>query len=99
MSKIGDSILEGLQEALAYVEGKDAPGIRVHHVATEGVDAKAIRKRLGITQDRMALFLGTSTSGYRKWEQGQRQPSGAARTLLRVMEKEPDAVLRVLAAD
>jgi putative transcriptional regulator len=46
----------------------------------------------------MAQFLGTSLSGYRKWEQGQRQPSGAARTLLRVMEKEPEAVLRVLTA-
>ena len=41
-------------------------------------------------------MLGTSTSGYRKWEQGERQPSGAARTLLRVMENEPEAVLRAL---
>ena len=44
----------------------------------------------------MALLLGTSVSGYRKWEQRVRQPSGAARTLLRVMEREPDAVLRAL---
>ena len=48
----------------------------------------------------MAVALGTSPSGYRKrkWEQGQRRPSGAARTLLRVMDKEPEAVLRVLSS-
>jgi putative transcriptional regulator len=31
-----------------------------------------------------------------KWEQGQRNPDGAAHALLRVMEREPDAVLRAL---
>ena len=51
---------------------------------------------LSLTQEQMALLLGTSVSGYRKWEQRVRQPSGAARTLLRVMEREPDAVLRAL---
>lgn len=41
-------------------------------------------------------MLGTSPSGYKKWEQGKRQPSGAARTLLRVIDREPEAVLRAL---
>ena len=62
------------------------------------MDAKAIRRKLQLTQDEMATVLGTSPSGYRKWEQGARQPSGAARTLLRIMEREPEAVLRALAA-
>jgi len=47
----------------------------------------------------MATVLGTSPSGYKKWEQGKRQPSGAARTLLRVMYKEPEAVLRALSSE
>ena len=98
MSELGDSILRGLQEALDHVQGKHVPGLVVHHFDVETVDAKAIRRRLKLTQEKMALFLGTSTSGYRKWEQGQRQPSGAARTLLRVMEREPEAVLRALAS-
>ena len=59
---------------------------------------KAVRKKLHLTQEQMAVALGTSPSGYRKWEQGQRRPSGAARTLLRVMDKEPEAVLRVLSS-
>lgn len=35
-------------------------------------------------------------STVRSWEQGQRQPSGAARTLLKVIEREPEAVKRAL---
>ena len=98
MSKIGQDILAGLKEALAHARGEEVPGMRVHHVEVAKVDTKAIRKKLRLTQEQMALALGTSPSGYRKWEQGQRQPSGAARTLLRVMEQEPEAVLRVLAS-
>jgi putative transcriptional regulator len=37
-----------------------------------------------------------SLSGYRKWEQGQRRVSGPAETLLRLIQKEPDAVKRAL---
>lgn len=96
MSKIGQEIIEGLQEAIAYARGEHVPGIRVHRVELEAIDPRAIRKKLRLTQDQMATFLGTSTSGYRKWEQGERAPSGAARTLLRVMEREPEAVLRAL---
>lgn len=96
MSKFADDLIQGLKEALAHAEGGDVPGMRIHHVDVEKVDAKAVRRKLKLTQDRMAMLLGTSTSGYRKWEQGQRVPSGAARTLLKVMDREPDAVLRAL---
>jgi putative transcriptional regulator len=72
--------------------------MQVHAVDVGTVDLKAIRKRLLLTQDQMATVLGTSPSGYKKWEQGKRQPSGAARTLVRVMEREPETVLRTLSA-
>ena len=96
MSKVGKQIIEGLEEALANARGKDVPGLVIHHIDVGTVDAKSVRKKLHLTQEQMAAFLGTSTSGYRKWEQGDRLPSGAARTLLKVMEKEPEAVLRAL---
>ena len=94
----GDDLSQALSEALAHASGKPMDGTRVHAVDVDAIDPKSIRLHLKLTQEQMARFLGTSVSGYRKWEQGQRQPSGAARTLLRVMEKEPEAVLRVLAA-
>ena len=99
MSKFGSDLIQAMSEALAHARGEDVPGIQVHHIDVAKVDAKAIRKKLRLTQEQMALALGTSPSGYRKWEQGQREPSGAARTLLRVMEKEPEAVLRVLSTN
>ena len=96
MTKFGDELTQSLQEALAHARGADVPGMAEHHVEIETIDARAVRKGLKLTQEQMALLLGTSASGYRKWEQGQREPGGAARTLLRVMEKEPEAVLRAL---
>jgi putative transcriptional regulator len=97
MSRIGDDIVEGMAQALAYMQGVSVPGIRVHEIEIEDIDARAVRKSLNLTQLQMAAILGTSVSGYRKWEQGLRRPSGAARTLLRVMEREPEAVMRALA--
>lgn len=96
MSKVGDDIIQGLQEALAFTRGEDVPGNRVHRVEDSNIDIKAIRSSLRLTQEQMAQLFGTSVSGYRKWEQKARQPSGAARTLMKVMEKEPEAVLRAL---
>lgn len=97
MSKFGKDLIEAMAEALAHAEGAPT-GVVEHKVDLESIDARSIRKSLHLTQEQMAQILGTSTSGYRKWEQGERQPSGAARTLLRVMEKEPEAVLRALTA-
>lgn len=97
MTRFGDDLLETMSEALARAEGRKT-GVAAHKVDLDNVDVKAIRKALKLTQEQMALMLGTSVSGYRKWEQGERQPSGAARTLLRVMEKEPEAVVRALTA-
>jgi putative transcriptional regulator len=99
MTKFGADLIQAMSEALAHAQGKDVSGIRVSAVDVGTVDAKAIRKKLDLTQDEMATVLGTSPSGYKKWEQGKRQPSGAARTLLRIMEKEPEAVLRALSTD
>jgi putative transcriptional regulator len=42
--------------------------------------------------------MGMSLSGYRKWEQGARRVSGPAATLLRVIQKEPEAVRRALSS-
>lgn len=98
MSKFGKDLIEAMAEALAHAEGAPT-GVVEHKVDLESIDARSIRKSLHLTQEQMAQILGTSTSGYRKWEQGERQPSGAARTLLRVMEKEPEAVLRALTAE
>ena len=96
MSKFGNDLNEAMTEALAHARGKKT-GARLHRFASDPVDVRAIRARLHLTQDEMATLLGVSASGYRKWEQGARQPHGAARTLLKIMAREPKSVLRALA--
>jgi len=95
MTTFGNELIQSMQEALGHVRGEDN-GTVLYKVGIEAIDAKAIRSKLRLTQEQMALMLGTSVSGYRKWEQGAREPSGAARALLKVMDKEPQAVLRAL---
>ena len=97
MTDFGKDLIQSMSEALAHAKGDADTGVIEHVIDVKDVDPKAIRSRLSLTQAQMALFLGTSLSGYRKWEQGQRSPRGAAKTLLHVMDKEPAAVLRALA--
>jgi putative transcriptional regulator len=55
----------------------------------------AARNTLGLSQSRFAELLGVSKRTLQEWEQGRRTPNGAAKTLLRVVERHPE-VLREL---
>jgi putative transcriptional regulator len=52
-----------------------------------------IRKSYGLSQKKFASLLGISLATLRNWEQGRRKPEGAARVLLFVAAKHPEAVL------
>ena len=56
-------------------------------------DVQEIRERLGLSQSAFAALLGVSTRTLQDWEQGRRQPTGAARSLLRVADRHPEALL------
>lgn len=87
-------IMAGLEEVVAITEGRADPSTyRVHHA----VDVKAIRQRQGLTQTAFAARYGFSAAAVRDWEQNRRRPDASARTLLRVIDKEPEAVERALA--
>jgi putative transcriptional regulator len=62
------------------------------------VDVAALRKRLGMSQPVFARMFGLSVGTVRDWEQGRCQPDGPARVLLYIIEREPKAVERALAA-
>lgn len=55
-------------------------------------DPKAIRRRLRLTQEQFSARFGIALGTLRDWEQGVRPPDGTARTLLRVIERHPEAV-------
>ncbi|MEX2151540.1 MAG: helix-turn-helix domain-containing protein [Steroidobacteraceae bacterium] len=58
-------------------------------------DVAKIRESVGLSQSRFATLLGVSVRTLQDWEQGRRAPSGAARTLLLVAERNPHALLEV----
>jgi putative transcriptional regulator len=57
---------------------------------------KSIRDGFGLTQEQFAALLGISVRTLRNWEQGRRVPEGAARVLLQVAARYPEAVLDVV---
>ena len=84
-----DEIREGLEAC------RDRPdALRQRELSVP--DVKTVRKQFGLSQSQMAAFLNVSKRTLENWEQGRRNPTGPARTLLRVMELEPRAVKRAL---
>ena len=82
---IGQEILDGLRELKSGEYG------RVINVP----DVASIRTKTGLSQARFAVLLGVSVRTLQDWEQGRRVPSGAARTLLMVADRNPRALLEV----
>ena len=60
------------------------------------IDVKAIRAGLDMTQEEFAGRFGFSVNTLRHWEQGSRQPEGAARAYLLVIERAPEVVQKAL---
>ena len=64
----------------------------VHVVSSPVIEA---RKKTGLSQSQFAALIGVSVRTLQGWEQGRKQPSGAARTLLAIASTNPKAVLAV----
>jgi putative transcriptional regulator len=82
---IGQEILDGLRDIKAGRIG------RVINVP----DVGKVREKTGLSQARFAKLLGVSVRTLQEWEQGRREPSGAARTLLLIADRNPGALLDV----
>jgi putative transcriptional regulator len=95
MSKIGESMIRGLEQALAIANGTAEEGTYVVHIPAE-IDVRAIRGRLRMTQQEFAVCFGFSVNTVRHWEQGRRVPEGPTRAYLMVIDREPQAVQKAL---
>ena len=54
--------------------------------------ATEARMKVGVSQSAFAQLLGVSVRTLQEWEQGRREPSGAAKTLLRIALRSPEAI-------
>ena len=59
-------------------------------------DVRAIREGMDLSQTEFAALMAVSVRTLQNWEQGHRAPTGAARTLLRVMQVRPRAVIEAV---
>ncbi len=96
-SALGRRLIAGATEALAHARGETALPTYTVSVPDE-VDVAAIRTKLGLSQRQFADAFGLDVTAVHAWEQGRRRPDRAARILLAVIAKEPEAVRRALAA-
>jgi putative transcriptional regulator len=89
-------MIEGLGEALAWRRGEISLPVRIAASMTPE-RIKAIRKAVAKSPKDFAKRFGIPARTLEGWEQGRRQPDPAASVLLRVIEKNPDAVEAALA--
>ena len=92
---LGGSIIQGLNEAIAWTRG-DNDAARVTHVQLPEINIREIRARMGLSQARFAARFGFPPATLRNWEQGRSYPDAPTRVLLAVIAKHPEAVDDVL---
>ncbi len=82
-------LVASVREGGAILRGEVAPARKF---VTDGPNIKRIRTNYRLSQAQFAKLLGISVATLQNWEQGRRMPAGAARVLLQVAAKHPDAV-------
>ena len=90
-----NNLVQSVKEMKLILKGELKPA-RV--TKFEPISIKSIRHKLHQSQSEFAFMIGVSPSTLKNWEQGTREPEGAARALLTVAQKNPKAVYQALHA-
>ncbi|MFN8611563.1 MAG: helix-turn-helix domain-containing protein [Vulcanimicrobiota bacterium] len=99
-SRIAEEIIQGLEEALAFEQGKISLKTREVDVPElprlyDAKQIRALRDRLGYSQAYFARVVGVSTDAVRSWEQGIRNPTRSAARVLEFLD-DPNLLKRLL---
>jgi putative transcriptional regulator len=87
---IGEELLQAIRDVKA---GRYGAKYKV-----EANDVAAARLKSGLSQAQFAAALKISVRTLQQWEQGRRQPSGAAETLIKIVARHPNVLREVIAA-
>jgi putative transcriptional regulator len=93
--KLFGELVESMKQMSEIVQGKRAPSRRFVVNATS---VKKLRSKLGLSQPKFAALLQVDVGTLRNWEQGRREPTGPAKALLTAISRDPEHVLKALAA-
>lgn len=98
---VGDAIIQGLEDCIAFEKGDTSRGRKTVHSIPDPHykpdEITQLRKSLNMTQRGMAHIVGVSPRTVEGWEIGRTIPSGAAQRLLYLMEKDHSIVDRLTA--
>ena len=86
------NLMQGVKELKAYKKGKLKPS----RVFDTSINPQEIRNSLKMSQSEFAEFLNVSLKTVQNWEQHRSVPTGAAKSLLKVVQKRPKAVMEAL---
>lgn len=89
MSQFAADLLQSVREMKADVRARETK-VSISEV----IEA---RHKTGLSQQQFANILHISKRTLQDWEQGRRQPSGAAQTLIRIALSRPDVIMEVMA--
>ena len=94
-TRLGQEVEAALGEVVAHVRGEvELPCRIVDEPAAEHIFA--VRKRMKLSRQKFADRFGLDARAVQDWEQGRRVPDRAARVLLTVIDRDPQAVVRAL---
>jgi putative transcriptional regulator len=85
-----EELVESVREGMAIMRGEKKPSRSFHF---EPNDVQTIRRKFGFSQSEFASLMGISINTLQNWEQGRRKPTGSAKILLRIAEKNPEVLL------
>ncbi len=92
-NELFNELLASVQEMDDIVQGKKGTA-RVTKFPDPEV--KLIREKVGLSQNRFAMLIGVSKRTLENWEQGRRNPTGPAKTLLKILDADPEHAVRAL---
>ncbi len=87
---IGQELLQAIRDVKA---GRYGAKYKV-----EANEIIAARLQTGLSQSQFAAALRISPRTLQQWEQGRRQPSGAAETLLKIVARHPEVLREIISA-
>lgn len=93
--RLFERLVESMKQHGEIARGERAPSREFH---VDALAVKKIRAMTQLSQPKFAQILDVDVGTLRNWEQGRREPTGPAKSLLRAIRNDPKAVLKALAS-